>query len=143
MTTIVYDHNKKQIACDSRCCHNDMILTDDIQKFRFHETGLYFFSGSVADIDQFLKADRTAGVKHKTAEKVSVLVIRNGVVYECGFDDEDGYWEIECTFNIALGTGAKYAIAALDCGFTAKDAVQIAANRDLYTGGKIHLFDVI
>lgn len=37
----------------------------------------------------------------------------------------------------AIGSGAQYAIAAMDCGKSAHEAVQIAMHRDPYTGGKI------
>lgn len=38
---------------------------------------------------------------------------------------------------IAIGSGAEFAIAAMDCGKSAVDAVKIASRRDPHTGGKI------
>lgn len=37
----------------------------------------------------------------------------------------------------AIGSGAAYAVAAMDCGKSAAQAVRIAARRDPYTGGRI------
>lgn len=37
----------------------------------------------------------------------------------------------------AIGSGAPHAITAMDCGKSARQAVQMAARRDIYTGGRI------
>jgi len=45
-------------------------------------------------------------------------------------------------YNDAMGSGEEFALAALDHGKTAEDAVAYAATRDSGTGGKIRVFDV-
>ena len=42
----------------------------------------------------------------------------------------------------AVGTGWKWAIAAMDLGRTAKQAVEYAMTRDVNTGGKVKTFKV-
>lgn len=37
----------------------------------------------------------------------------------------------------AIGSGRDFALAAMDMGATAKEAVEMAAKRDVYTGGTI------
>jgi hypothetical protein len=37
----------------------------------------------------------------------------------------------------AIGTGASYAITAMDCGKSAAQAVQMAMKRDINTGGRV------
>lgn len=41
-----------------------------------------------------------------------------------------------------MGSGYQFAIAALDLGKTAKEAVNYAKTRDIYTGGRVRVFDV-
>ena len=42
--------------------------------------------------------------------------------------------------NRAIGSGNRFALAAMDFGKTAKEAVEYAACRDVYTGGKVESF---
>ena len=142
MTTIVYDHKTHSIGYDSRICRGDVIMSDSFDKTHMCDPVLYFYAGSVADFDEFVKADKTAGSKCPTAEDVSVLMVRDNVVYECGFDEDDGYWEVECSYSVALGSGGRFALAALDCGKTPIEAVKIAAQRDPFTGGEIRVHQI-
>jgi len=50
------------------------------------------------------------------------------------FHQEYGAFPLECCYA-ALGTGAAYALAAMECGRTASEAVAIAALFDVWTGG--------
>jgi 20S proteasome alpha/beta subunit len=45
-------------------------------------------------------------------------------------DDDIGVWEIEGSFT-AVGTGAEFAIGAMEAGATARQAVLIACKRDI------------
>ena len=40
----------------------------------------------------------------------------------------------------AIGSGADHAFTAMDCGCSAKEAVQMAVKRDTCTGGRIRSF---
>lgn len=53
------------------------------------------------------------------------------------------YWDnslrpVLCEGYTAIGSGSPFAMTAMDCGKTAKQAVQMAAKRDPYTGGTIN-----
>ncbi|GAI22667.1 unnamed protein product, partial [marine sediment metagenome] len=37
----------------------------------------------------------------------------------------------------AIGSGSAYALAAMDMGASAEEAVRAAMKRDIYTGGKV------
>ena len=45
-------------------------------------------------------------------------------------------------YNDSAGSGGEFAIAALDMGKTAKEAVEYAMTRDFYSGGKVHVYDI-
>jgi hypothetical protein len=54
-------------------------------------------------------------------------------------DDDFGvliWTEVEEDFY-AIGSGAGYAMTAMECGKSARQAVQMAARRDISTGGRI------
>jgi ATP-dependent protease HslVU (ClpYQ) peptidase subunit len=59
----------------------------------------------------------------------------------CGIDDNE-FWVENLYCNQGVGSGFKFAISAMDHGKSAKDAVKYAATRDIYTGGKIHVYDI-
>lgn len=42
----------------------------------------------------------------------------------------------------AIGSGSPYALTALDCGKTAKEAVEAAIHRDVFSGGEIQTLDI-
>lgn len=142
MTTIIYDHKNKQIACDGRIQQDRKILSEQFQKW--HQVGdeIYFFSGCVADIKEFIKYPRDFGSKPPGSIKVSCFRVSGGKVFECGVDDETGYFETECQYSAGHGSGEDFALAALDFGNSAKDAVEYAKTRDSGTGGKVSVYDI-
>ena len=50
-------------------------------------------------------------------------------------------YEVESKY-IAIGSGGKAAIVALDYGATAIEAVEAAMKHDLYTGGEIEWLEL-
>ena len=45
--------------------------------------------------------------------------------------------------HLAIGSGGCYAMAAMDAGATAEEAVWIACKRDLYTSGPVDVYDIV
>jgi hypothetical protein len=43
---------------------------------------------------------------------------------------------------IALGSGREFALGAMDAGASAIEAVRISSKRDIYTGGRIHAYNI-
>lgn len=143
MTTIVYDHDNKKIACDSRIIKDGVIRSDDYVKWRKDDTGVYFFSGTASDIEPFMKADKTIGAKSSSVLKLGAIKVDNdGNVFECSFCDNDGYWEMPLTHSTTMGSGEQFALAALDNKDSAERALRYAMTRDVYTGGTIYVYDI-
>ncbi len=138
MTTIVYDHNARQIACDSRCTGDGIIKTDSFIKYRYSGAALFFFTGPVSDHEKLINA-----YSHGKIEKceANAMIFVDGNVMLCGIDNEE-FWLENSAYSQGIGSGFKFALAALDFGKSAKEAIEYAATRDFYTGGKIHVLDI-
>lgn len=143
MTTIAYDHTRNEIAVDGRYTENNLITTDAGLKYRELESGIVFLEGSVCDFDLFAEmlnncghGDEIEGTLDCTGflvrdGKVCRALLFDGVLCLDGLDS-----------SYATGSGKELAIAALDHGKTAKQAVQYAATRDCFTGGKVSVYDI-
>lgn len=134
MTTIAYKDGV--IAYDSRVTDGDTIISNSREKKIKVNGVLFIFSGIFGDIEQMVHL-------YFSKEYVKPLGC-NAIVYDSDGlkligTDEEQYFENTIPFNeySALGSGSPYAYGAMDAGATAKQAVQIAAQRDVYTGGKI------
>jgi len=42
----------------------------------------------------------------------------------------------------AIGSGQDHALTAMDCGLSAKEAIKMAAKRDVNTGGRVRTFKI-
>ncbi len=139
MTTIVYDHKNKQIAVDSRLTADNLIVTDESIKFKENDKGLWFFTGSRADEEDL------AALNHNDKPDVkpdcSAFLVTNK---ECKLVTFNGDYVAVSTneYSHAIGSGGDFALAALDFGKSAKDAVKYAKTRDSGTGGKVHVYDI-
>jgi len=69
------------------------------------------------------------------------LVVRKGIAYKAC--NENGVYKLdELPCNESLGSGGWFAMAAVDLGKTARESVEYAMTRDVYTGGKVHVYDI-
>ena len=138
MTTIVYDHKRKQIACDSRCTGDGVIKTDSLLKYRYSGAALFFFTGPVSDHEKLVNA-----YSHGKIEKceANAIICVDGKVILCGIDGDE-LWLETLSYNQGIGSGFKFALAALDFGNTAEESVKYAITRDFYSGGKVHVYDI-
>lgn len=139
MTTIAYHHGSGVIAYDSRAMFGDEVMTDCCDKRR-ERAGLSFFLAadfSDAAIDAFIDAYPDGKCKFDVyalvfdGDAVRVASIDGGHITTCMLD---------CSY--AIGTGAPYALGAMDAGAGAKQAVKVARGRDPNTGGRVRAFDV-
>lgn len=139
MTTIVYDHKNKQIAYDSRLTSGDLIVTDESVKHKENEKGLWFFTGSKSDESQLMELVHND--KPEVTPNCSALLVKDGVCYLVTFDGD--YCSVsDNDYNFSIGSGGDFALAALDLGRTAKEAVEYAITRDKNSGGKVHVYDI-
>ncbi len=140
MTTIAYHHKDGQIAVDSRIVSAGLVKCDTFDKTVKNEHGTWVFCGKATDIKDL------CNLKHN--DKVdpipdcSALLVSGGKCYEVSVNN-DGYCEhFELSFSEAKGSGCELALAAMDHGKSAKEAVEYAMTRDIYTGGKVQVIDV-
>ena len=143
MTTIVYDHKHKQIACDSLACSNISIRSYESKKWIETDCDVWFFAGTTAHRDYVLgKLETTDDVGIDF--EVDLTGIRynkkTNQVYMHYYHERTKMTVDKAMYSIAAGSGCDYATAALDLGYSALEAVECAAKRDLYTGGKVHVF---
>ena len=147
MTAVIYDHDRKQIATDSRLTRNGQITSDSSIKYIESGGRVYFFSGSVSDmarsveiLDSSINGD-VAGIKSPVDS--GVIFYDKGNAFLAGICDDGAVWEEELFCNMGNGSGSQWALAALDHDKTAKQAIKYAATKDAYTGGLTRVFDVI
>lgn len=140
MTTILYDHEKKQIAVDSRTSAGGLIKSDITDKSITKEDGsIWFVSGYASEAESF--SELSHGDKVNTKFECYALVIKEGKVYSA-IEHNGVLSSCELQWNDAIGSGCELAIASLDHGKTAKEAVEYAITKDCYSGGKVRVFDV-
>lgn len=140
MTTIAYNHRDREIAVDSRVSLDNMILTDESFKM-IERSGVKFFTaGKSCDYD--LMIDGYFGLDIKLIPECSMIAIDNGVVYLVSANNDAVICKAKMECNVTLGSGECFALAAMDFGKTAAEAVEYAKTRDPFTGGKVNVFSV-
>lgn len=140
MTTLIYDHKNKLIATDSRYTISNYIVTDKGKKYMVDDNGdLWFVTGALTDRKPFINA-YLHNEKGLDLDCFGLLV-RDSAAHAV-YNTEAGFKTLELEFSEAWGSGADYAIAALDHGKSAKQAVKYAMTRDCHTGGKVRVYNV-
>jgi ATP-dependent protease HslVU (ClpYQ) peptidase subunit len=138
MTTIACDGQK--VAADGLgCCGHEQSQTD-VCKLKFSGNVIYGITGVRAMFDALIMWHKTGADSKNfppltgTDEHVSLLVFLSDhclrFTNECPYPDEFPYPQ-------AFGSGPEYATAAMALGATAREAVEVAARFDVYTGGEI------
>ena len=89
--------------------------------------------GNTGDGKKFRDWILNKGDKPELKDKFSALVVRNGRVTQY----DSCLVPMRSEKYTAIGSGAAFAIAAMDCGKNAIEAVRIAKRRDISTGGRI------
>jgi len=138
MTTIVYNHKDQEIAFDSRSVHGNIIITDSAIKMEIHNDVVFFLAGCTSDFEMLIS--RYFSDKKKSRVDAECFTYDNGVFYKAGVDSCGIFWRQQLTNNDTTGSGSIFALAAMDFGLNAKQAVEYAATRDIYTGGKVNVF---
>lgn len=135
MTTIAYKDGV--IAYDSRQTRNDRIVSDNAPKCQVVDEVRFFLAGAVCDEKALIAA--YFGTPSPVPVECSGYVVDGGHLMMVGHDDKTGIWkqELELSNPDAIGSGAPYALAAMDMGASAEDAVRAAMKRDIYTGGPV------
>lgn len=140
MTTIAYKDGV--IAYDGRQTRNDRIVSDTAQKCQVVDGVSFFLSGAVCDEKALIAA--YFGTPSIVPVECSGYVVDGGKLMMVGHDDKTGIWkqELDQSNPDAIGSGSAYALAAMDMGASAVDAVRAAMKRDIYTGGTIRTMTI-
>lgn len=141
MTTIAYKDGV--IAYDSRMTNHTLIGSDNWDK-RWEQNGYNFFlCGTVSDMERFVR-EVVEGKKTLIFACAGVMVDPEGQAWmvNSGDDgsDEHELVRLQPGMSMAWGSGRDFAIAAMDFGKSAKEAVKYAMTRDSATGGKVRSF---
>lgn len=136
MTTIAYRDGV--IAADSRIIQDSVIVTDDYNKIIKQGDLVFALAGTVADFQVFMDS-WDSPTKAKKLD-VNALVWDGKGVLDCYSNDKGIVCQPLCAEYWAIGSGASYAITAMDMGATAAEAVKMAKRRDTNTGGNVDVF---
>lgn len=144
MTTVAYRDGI--LAADSRVTVKDVIDSDNDKKiYRLRDGSVYGMSGdyvgglkllshlkfAVKQKHLVLPTPQVKGVK-------AILISPEKVLWYF----EQGLWEKLKHPYYAVGSGGKFATAAMDAGADAITAVKIGIKRDVYSGGRVRWLEV-
>jgi len=141
MTTIAYHHKSKTIAVDGRKSMNGVVSNDTDNKITINELGTWITTGAVCDIVDFVQLKKNDNYNKDVKLEVSGLLVSDGVVYYVFMADGVFCQEV-VSHNFTLGSGSQFATAAMDHSNNAKEAVDYAITRDIYSGGRVRVFNV-
>jgi len=142
MTTIAYHHEHKTIAVDSRITADDKICTDTFNKRIDRDSHTFVMCGETAHYDLLVESWFGEYTEEGDLNCESMVVDwSTGMAYEMDYRD-GAIYKNELTYTTALGSGQDYALAAMDFGCSAEDAVYYASQRDCKTGGSVQTINI-
>lgn len=122
------------MAGDSRITVDGMVITDKATKVRRLRSGYLFgWCGKVEDAEQLLRALNKNEPPPPGLEVTAILVSPDREIKLF----EGSIWITQREPYYSLGSGAPYAIGAMDAGADATTAARIGSQRDSMSGGKI------
>lgn len=130
------------VAVDGLICRGERIMSAEYDKTRVSDFRRFVFAGSIAVYDRLIELYNDPD-KVEPGEDIDgcavvlgsptayLFMVTDGVPCKCQFMDGD-----------AEGSGSEYAVAAMRMGSDAVEAVELAAQLDLRTGGKVRAYRV-
>lgn len=139
MTTIAYKNGI--VAYDSRVTVNNIIFDNDFDKKIESDGAVFFLSGTVADYKSFINVYLGKEDKNENID-VEAIVFQGGILYRSSVYEKGVCWKspLRMEHSYAIGSGEKFALAFMDAGYNAEDAVIATMNRDCWTGGRVRTF---
>lgn len=142
MTTIAY--KKGFVACDSRVTKDNFIVDDSYEKLITKDGVAFFVCGATSDYGALIDA-YLARKYDGDSENIDAVafVIDKGFLYTCAIHNKE-FWRSPARYDnpIALGSGRDFAIAFMDAGMSAEEAVKASCKRDSASGGEIRVYSV-
>lgn len=144
MTTIAYKNGV--IAYDSReTSPDDLIVDDDCEK-RFDRNPFHFFlCGASSDREEFIESYLNwKAVRDGIDVEAFVYCPSVKLLYRSSIDEKGVIWKSQLRLDnhYAMGSGRRLALAFMDSGMSAEDAVIATCKRDVWTGGTIRTFKI-
>lgn len=136
MTTIVYHHECRAIAYDSRLTRGATIVSDEFNKLKTKGNVKFLFCGVEADIQKLVNEYPAIS----GSLECSGIIIEGGKVYHAAFDPE--FKMLELFWSEAWGSGQDHALTAIDLGCSVSDSIEYAKKRDTGTGGKVNTINL-
>ena len=139
MTTIAWDGN--QLACDSQTTQEDTVISLNSNKL-FTEVGDFDAVVGAGNPNQVLSAIAWLQGEKKVPSRPTGDWVLIGVIGKQAYhlsDSSDSAREL--TGPYANGTGAVVAMTAMKLGKSAKEAVELACELDIYTGGEVKVWE--
>lgn len=139
MTTIVYRDGV--IAYDSRVTRGDTVIDDGCEKMSVVNDVHFFWAGSGPDAEHLINAYFGKPSSNRLQVAAIAYDPATNELWSLG-QTEDGFWRDRIMLDrpYAIGSGTPHALTAIDMGASAETAVEMAAKRDLYTGGAVRKF---
>lgn len=138
MTTIAFDG--KTMACDTRVAGDHIYNTDT--KIYENDFAIIGVAGDAEAGILLVEDDSILVPKHYDFDFEALVFVKDtGKVYKVAF-----YKSWDCALSsvipiadgfAAVGSGSPYALAAMECGYSAHGGVAVASKFDTNTGGKI------
>lgn len=129
------------MAGDGRTCRDDLVTNEAAVKVHRLSDGSLFggagISHEVCELRDWL--DSGEGKRPKAKDLAALLLKPNGELWYYCNDSEP---TITAAPN-AVGTGEQIAIGAMEAGASPQRAVEIAAKRNIATGGKITVLTLL
>jgi hypothetical protein len=136
------------LAADRRCTHNGGVAFNVRKVFRRASDGALVGGSGVAGVSDawirwFLEGETgpSPGLGKATDQTCcEVIVVRPDGSVEA--HDENGWTAVTAEF-LAIGSGWRFAIGAMEMGAGAELAVEIASRRDVHCGGGVDVLPLI
>ena len=139
MTTIA--HKNGIIAYDSRLTDNNIIMSDSYNKHIEKNSVHFFLTGSTCYFDEFCGGYFDPKTEFIKSSDVCALVVDGTRLYLVNIV-EGLMKRSPVDYVDAIGSGCEFALAFMDSGKTAKEAVEATMKRDVGTGGTVHEFHI-
>ena len=142
MTTVLFCAETKQIAVDSRITERSRIVTDNGEKYIAKDGFLFFISGSNCDFDNIIRAYFNPPTKWTGFPFAALVVNVEEETVKCIYQF-DGKVLVDSTlYDEAIGSGAEFALAALDFTDSISQAMEYVKTKDSATGGKVRIYNI-
>lgn len=142
MTTVAFDG--KTLATDSQGGGNHFAYENGPKYFKDQQGRIYGYTGELQCVPEFKdwlnggQKDPLPNFAEPEGSRLVVLLASK----EGSYLYEDRCIPFKVSTPYAIGTGARFAMAAMMAGADAKRAVEIAIELDIYSGGEVHTIEV-